>query len=61
MFWEGRFSNGDSFELVLKYGTVILFVSKKEIVIGYVSDFPDVADVISKFELWVTSYSEDLK
>ena len=61
MFWEGQFSDSRNFELKLEYGTVILVVSQKEIIIGHVSDFPNVTDVISKFRTWVATDPEELK
>jgi len=61
MFWEGEFQDGSAFELELKYGTVILSVLKNEFVIGHVSDFPDVADVILVLENWVLQNSNELE
>ena len=61
MFWEGCFNDGRTFELKLEYGTVILIVPNAEVIIGYVSDFPDVIDVTSKFENWIARNSDELK
>lgn len=64
MFWEGVFENGLEFELKLQYGTVILnlpaLLNKNKIIIGHVADFPDCADVISKFENWIKFNSNEL-
>ena len=60
MFWEGKFSGGQSFELMLEYGSIILIVPPKKYIIGYVSDFPDVADIVSIFENWVETNPEGI-
>ena len=58
MFWTGEFSNGDEFELELRYGSVLLHHLKEEnrnpeIVIGHTSDFPNVYDVIQVFAAYI--------
>jgi hypothetical protein len=55
MYWEGSFKDGREFELSLKYGTVILTINGNEYVLGYTSDFPNVADVESVFKHWVNT------
>lgn len=60
MFWEGEFSNGRSFELMLEFGSIILVVPPEKYIIGRVSDFPDVADVTSIFENWVETNPEEI-
>ncbi len=61
MFWEGQFTDGRHFELSLRYGTVSLAITSKDLVIGHVSDFPNVADVLSLFENWVATDPDELK
>ena len=60
MFWEGSFHSGRSFELKLRFGSMLLHLDRKEIFVANVDDFPRVRDVERVFREWLDSEPDGL-